>query len=326
MVQAPVVGSVGYPGFNHLLALRSREIADSAKPGQFVMAGLVGCSSDPLLKRALAVYSIPRRAGDGDLLTLLIKVVGPGTRRLAALREDDRVSLIGPLGNGFDTSRAKGRVSVLVAGGVGIASVFLLAKELSEAGEEVHLLYGARRARDLVGLEDFEDLGIQVRVATEDGSRGFRGLVTQILEPYFRSYPARSLAVYTCGPNPMMQAVSRLASAHGAGCQVSVETPMACGFGVCLGCSVPVRGESPASTETVPAPAGQGAIGVHTGSMCADSNAVRRDAGTVECRDDFCHGLVRTVHSYRLACTHGPVFDAREVVWDTATEGEGVNA
>ena len=272
VVQAPVVGSVGYPGFNHLLALRSREIADSAKPGQFVMAGLADCSSDPLLKRALAVYSIPRTAGDGDLLTLLIKVVGPGTRQLAALREGDRVSLIGPLGNGFDTSRAKGRVSVLVAGGVGIASVFLLARELSEAGEEVHLLYGARRARDLVGLEDFQGLGIQVQVATEDGSRGARGLVTRILEPYFRSYPARKLAVYTCGPNPMMQAVSRLASAHGAGCQVSVETPMACGFGVCLGCSV------------------------------------------------------RTVHSYRLACTHGPVFDAREVVWDTATEGEGVHA
>ena len=272
VVQAPVVGSTGYPGFNHLLALRSREIAASAKPGQFVMAGLMDCPSDPLLKRALAVYSIPRPAGDGSILTLLIKVVGPGTRLLAALREGERVSLIGPLGNGFDTSRAKGRVSVLVAGGVGIASVFLLAKELSEAGEEVHLLYGARRARDLVGLQDFQDLGIQVQVATEDGSRGFRGLVTQILEPYFRRYPAQRLALYTCGPNPMMQAVSRLASVHGAGCQVSVETPMACGFGVCLGCSV------------------------------------------------------RTVRSYRLACTHGPVFDAREVVWDAATEGEGVHA
>ena len=272
MVQAPIVGSVGYPGFNHLLALRSREIAGSAKPGQFVMAGLPECPSDPLLKRALAVYSIPPAAGDGDLFTLLIKVVGPGTRQLAALREGDRVSLIGPLGNGFDTSLAKGRVSVLVAGGVGIASVFLLAKELREAGEDVHLLYGARRARDLVGLEDFRDLGIRVEVATEDGSQGFRGLVTQILEPYFRSHPPQRLAVYTCGPNPMMQAVCRLASAHGAGCQVSVETPMACGFGVCLGCSV------------------------------------------------------RTVHSYRLACTHGPVFDSREVVWDTATEGEGVHA
>ena len=272
MVQAPVVGSTGYPGFNHLLALRSPEIADCAKPGQFVMAGLMDCPSDPLLKRALAVYSIPRPAGDGSILTLLIKVVGPGTRLLAALREGDQVSMIGPLGNGFDTSRAKGRVSVLVAGGVGIASVFLLARELNEAGEEVHLLYGARRARDLVGLEDFQDLGIQVQIATEDGSRGSRGLVTRILEPYLRRYPAQRLAVYTCGPNPMMRAVSRLASTHAVDCQVSVETPMACGFGVCLGCSV------------------------------------------------------TTVRSYRLACTHGPVFDARDVVWDTATEGEGIHA
>lgn len=272
MVQAPVVGSVGYPGFNHLLALRSPEIAASSKPGQFVMAGLVDCPSDPLLKRALAVYSIPRPAGEGGVLTLLIKVVGPGTRQLAALREGDQISLIGPLGNGFDTSSAKGRVSILVAGGVGIASVYLLAEELHEAGEEVHLLYGARRAQDLVGLRDFQDLGVRVQVATEDGSQGVRGLVTQILEPYFRRYPAQSLALYTCGPNPMMRAVSRLASNHGAVCQISVETPMACGFGVCLGCSV------------------------------------------------------RTVRSYRLACTHGPVFDAREVVWDAATEGEGVHA
>ena len=271
MVQAPVVGNVGFPGSNHLLALRSREIAGSAKPGQFVMAGLVDAPSDPLLKRALAVYSIPRTAGDGGVVTLLIKVVGPGTRRLAALREGERVSMIGPLGNGFDTSRSRGRVTVLVAGGVGIASVYLLAKRLSEAGEEVHLLYGARRARDLVGLRDFQELEVRVHVATEDGSRGFRGLVTQLLEPYFRRYPAPGLALYTCGPNPMMKAVSRLASTHGAGCQVSVETPMACGFGVCLGCSV------------------------------------------------------RTVRSYRLACTHGPVFDAREVVWDAA-EGEGVHA
>ncbi len=82
MVQAPVAGSVGYPGFNHLLALRSREIAASAKPGQFVMAGLMDSPSDPLLKRALAVYSIPRPAGDGSILTLLIKVVGSGTRLL----------------------------------------------------------------------------------------------------------------------------------------------------------------------------------------------------------------------------------------------------
>ena len=268
VVQAPVVGSAGYPGDNHLLALRSREIAGSAKPGQFVMAGPVDSLSDPLLKRALAVYSIP--GADGEVLTLLIKVVGPGTRQLAALREGDRVALIGPLGNGFDTSLARGRVSLLVAGGVGIASVFLLAKELGDAGEEVHLLYGARSARDLVGLRDFQDLGIRVRVATEDGTRGVRGRVTRILEPYLRRWPAPELALYTCGPNPMMEAVSRLASDHGVGCQVSVETPMACGFGVCLGCSV------------------------------------------------------RTVRSYRLACTHGPVFDAREVVWET--EDEGVHA
>jgi dihydroorotate dehydrogenase electron transfer subunit len=271
-VQAPVVGSVGYPGSNHLLALRSREIAAGSRPGQFVMAGLADSPSDPLLKRALAVYSLPQENGDGEILTLLIKVVGPGTRQLAAVREGSQVSLIGPLGNGFDTSRARGRVSVLVAGGVGIASVYLLAKKIREAGEEVHLLYGARRARDLVGLEDFQELGIRVEVATEDGSRGVQGLVTQILEPYFSHYSTETLTLYTCGPNPMMQAVSGLATTHGVDCQVSVETPMACGFGVCLGCSV------------------------------------------------------RTVHSYRLACSHGPVFDAREMVWDTANESEGVHA
>lgn len=262
VVQAPVVESVCYTGLHHLLAIRSREIALNSKPGQFVMVSPANRGSDPLLKRALAIYSLPPEKDNGKIITLLIKVVGEGTRQLASLVKGDETTLIGPLGNGFDTSLASGKTSLIVAGGVGIASVYLLAEKLSKSGEDVRLLYGAQRAEDLVGLQDFQNLEIPIQITTEDGSKGLKGRVTQALTPYFARHSPKELTVYTCGPNPMMKAVSKLTATHRVNCQISVETHMACGFGVCLGCSV------------------------------------------------------KTVHSFRLACSDGPVFDAQEFVWE----------
>lgn len=168
----------------------------------------------------------------------LIKVVGDGTRQLASLKPGNQVDLIGPLGNGFDLKRARSKINFLVVGGTGIASVHLLAEHLSRYGEEVHLVYGGRTACDLVGLDDFERLAIPVFVATEDGSRGYEGLVTKAFFEYSDNFPMDKANIYTCGPNPMMQAVTEFANAAGIPCQLSVESKMGCGFGVCLGCSV----------------------------------------------------------------------------------------
>jgi dihydroorotate dehydrogenase electron transfer subunit len=178
---------------------------------------------DPLLPRPMAVYR-----ADGSRLEFRFKRVGRGTELLGRLSAGERIGVVGPLGNGFPEPDPGSR-AILVGGGTGIASLLGLAAQL--AGAEV--LLGGRTRDDILGLEDFEALGCRLALATEDGSSGHRGLVTELLEPRAGD------AVYACGPTPMMRRVADLAEAAGARCFVSLETHMACGFGVCLGCAVP---------------------------------------------------------------------------------------
>ncbi len=264
IVQAPVARAESFPGRNVLLSVEASDIAASTRPGQFVMAALQQHSSipSPLLKRALAVYAIETEEGAPSRINLLLKVIGEGTRQLAQARPGDHLALLGPLGNGFQWEASGGKSHLIVAGGIGIASVLLLAQQLRNEGQDVHLIYGARSGRDLVGLEDFQKLDMDVITTTEDGSQGMHGLVTDGLQQLWSRIDPGTTTLYVCGPNPMMQAVSRLAAERSVSCQISVEVKMACGFGVCLGCSVKTR------------------------------------------------------DSYRLACTHGPVFDAGRFVWE----------
>jgi dihydroorotate dehydrogenase electron transfer subunit len=244
VVEAPVVENCQFPNHNHIVVLRASEIAKEVLPGQFVMASCAGDEAlpHPLLKRAMAVYTVKRYQGEESLIALLIKVVGDGTHRLANAKPGDSINLIGPLGNGFDLERAKGRINFLVVGGTGIASVYLLAKHLSHYGESVHLVYGGQNAEALVGLDDFRKLGIPIVTATEDASSGFPGLVTDGFLDYLDRFPISQANIYTCGPNLMMQAVTEMALKRGIPCQISVESKMACGFGVCLGCTVKTTG------------------------------------------------------------------------------------
>jgi len=194
-------------------------------PGQFAMLELDPdrLRLDPLLPRPMAVYR-----AEGSRIEFRFKPVGRGTELLGRLPAGARVGVVGPLGNGFPHPAAGAR-AILVGGGTGIASLFELAAEIP--GAEV--LLGGRTRDDIMGLDDFEALGCRLALATEDGSTGHRGLVTDLLEP--RSGDE----VYACGPTPMMRRAAELASAAGARCHVSLETHMACGFGVCLGCAVP---------------------------------------------------------------------------------------
>ena len=236
-----VLQCIAFPHDNYLLSVKAPAIARQVTPGQFVMVSLPHESAlpCPLLKRALAVYAVSR-SQPADL-QLLIKVVGDGTRQLTQVRPGDGVELIGPLGQGFRLEKGRGKLNVLLAGGIGIASMYMLAEELLSRGEATHLIYGARNAVDLVGLQDFEDLGVEVTVTTDDGSAGIPGRITRGLAQRLRTWPHSRIVFYVCGPNPMMQAVSELASRHQIPCQISVESKMACGFGVCLGCSIKTR-------------------------------------------------------------------------------------
>lgn len=231
------------PGFG-LLTLEAPEIAAAAKPGQFVMVR-VAPLADPLLRRAFAVHAADRERG---LILILYGVVGRGTRLLSQVRAGESLDVLGPLGRGWRLEA--GREAWLVAGGFGAAPLLPLAQEAAAAGTPVRLFYGTRTAAGLIRAGEFERLGVEVACATEDGSHGQKGLVTDLLLPALMSggIGPPLTTVYACGPKPMLAAVARLCAGMGVPCQVSLHAFMGCGIGACLGCAVerrPVPGEPP---------------------------------------------------------------------------------
>ncbi len=232
-LDAPVLANDALGGAGRRLRLEVGAAWPASEPGQFVMlsAGSLPAAPrfDPLLPRPMAVF---RR--EAARLDVLYKVTGRGTALLAAARPGERVRVVGPLGRSFPPPEP-GRRAVLVGGGTGIASLFDLA---ARARGPVAVLLGARSASDLMAVDEFRDLGVELRVATEDGSAGRRGLVTELLAEALEEGPAH---VYACGPTAMMRRAAGLAERAGAACTASLENRMACGFGVCLGCAVPRR-------------------------------------------------------------------------------------
>jgi dihydroorotate dehydrogenase electron transfer subunit len=234
LANGPVAAGFG------LLRLEAPPVAREAKPGQFVMVRLPGCGFDPLLRRAFAVHYVDPEAG---WFEMLYAVVGRGTGLLAGLRPHDSLDLLGPLGRGFDLDLS--REPLLVAGGVGAAPLLFLAQEIRRCDVEARLFYGCRTAEGMVRAESFRALGVEVVAATEDGSAGRQGLVTDILLPALMSggIGPPQAEVYACGPKPMLAAVSKLCRATQVPCQVSLHAFMGCGIGACLGCAVTRRGE-----------------------------------------------------------------------------------
>jgi dihydroorotate dehydrogenase electron transfer subunit len=222
------------PGF-FLLELKAEEPAKTALPGQFVMIR-AGQGLDPLLRRPFSIHRV-----QGDTMSILYRVVGSGTRLLSRLKPGERVDLVGPLGRGFSIP-AEARTIVLVGGGIGIAPLGFLAEHIRITMDHVRLIlyYGARTGGELLRLDWLEKLDMELRLATEDGSKGEKGLVTRVLE---RDMKNLSPALYcACGPEPMLKAMARLKLAEEDTMQVSLEANMACGLGACLGCAVETRG------------------------------------------------------------------------------------
>ncbi len=223
-------------GMEELGAYRVLRVADPdgppPAPGQFAMLAAAerwggGEDERPYLPRA---FSIARHAAGES--HFLLEDVGPGTRRLCELRAGDRVSLLGPLGRGF-RGPPQGRRAILVGGGVGIAPLAILQDEL-EASTTVLLGFRDRARAQGAGLLD------GARIATDDGSSGHHGLVTELLAADIARDPAA--VVYACGPGAMLEAVRALCEQTGTPAQLALEAGMACGFGACFGCVVPRRG------------------------------------------------------------------------------------
>lgn len=226
----------------YLVRFSCPEMATRITPGQFLMVRAPR-GSDPLLGRAFAMYDVQQSKDlTCESIDIVFHVVGKMTRFLSTVGPGDRFIVWGPLGNGFSVKETDHLV--MVAGGIGQTPFLALAKEylgqqvfggrLSPAGRKVSLLYGARSHDLLACVADFERIGVDVRIATDDGSAGHDGLVTDLLAQLLAV--DRAVRVVCCGPEPMMEAVSELCQSAQIDCEVSLETPMACGMGICFSC------------------------------------------------------------------------------------------
>ena len=258
---APLVARRHLEGAYSLLTFEHREVAREARAGQFVMIK-AGASAEPPLRRPFSVLTTDPAQ---DTFSLLVKAVGAGSRGLVSLASGEPAQCLGPLGRPFATP-APGVEALMVAGGYGIAPFRMLASELARRGQRGRIFYGGRTALDLQEREPFAGLGIPLHPATEDGSLGWKGRVTEALEGFLDTRPGR-VALYACGPEAMLHAVARLAERRALPAAVSLDPWMGCGVGTCLGCVVWIQEAEQERPK------------------------------------------------YRCACTEGPVFDARVVVW-----------
>lgn len=238
------------------LVARAPDIAPLVQPGQFVHLRVLPLK-DALLRRPFSVFQV-----SGDTFSILYKRVGKGTDALSRMRPGEELSAIGPLGHGFTVPAPGGETPLLVAGGYGMAAMYLLAERSPQKGI---VFVGGRRRVDILCEAKFRALGWEVRVTTEDGSHGEKGIVTQPLAAELRR-AAAGRKLFACGPTPMLKAVGRLAEEFQLPAELSLDEHMCCGVGVCLTCVIPVQ--------------------------TADG------------------------WEYQRACTEGPVFDARRVVWE----------
>jgi dihydroorotate dehydrogenase electron transfer subunit len=232
----------------------------------------------PLLRRPFSIHSVvDLRTAEGSDIEILYNVVGKGTSLMATWKKGKKIDILGPLGNGFLLPTDMG-TQFLVAGGIGVAPLFILSQRLKTHGHGCLVFIGGKTKEHVLCVEEFKGLGAEVHVATENGTMGFRGMITDMLESFLRDRPNPS-GLFACGPVDMLKAIAGIAKSRSLPCQVSLESRMACGLGACLGCVVRARGKSPArSGETS-----------------------HQESGI----------------PYKRVCKEGPVFDSEEVDWGT---------
>lgn len=249
--------------------------------GQFVQL-LLDFPSPVLLPRPMSVASVTRR-GARHVIGFLYAPVGAGTRALAELAPGATVHATGPLGRGFPLHELG--TPVLIAGGRGVAPLLMAADVLARARRRCEFVFGARTSALLVGLADararLAKRGSRLHLATDDGSRGFKGDVVQVLDQLAPGL-TQPVVIHACGPHGMLAAVARWAMAHGARAHLAMESVMACGTGVCRGCPLPRSAEARARVL---------AEGVRAAALKGNPD-------------------------WAMCCTDGPVFEARELDWE----------
>jgi dihydroorotate dehydrogenase electron transfer subunit len=214
-----------------LLGMKSAKIAKSAHPGQFVMIR-VRAGMDPLLRRPFSICGTER-----DSFVVLYRVVGEGTAILRDDKAGEVLSVLGPLGKGFELP-AGDVIPLLVGGGIGVAPLFFLAQRLKE--RKALFMMGFASAKEVLRVPHMKGTRIKVSIATDDGSKGHGGFVTDLLEEYLarNGVGDKKHLLFTCGPKEMMRKMADISALHGIPCQCCLEASMACGLGACLGCAI----------------------------------------------------------------------------------------
>lgn len=271
---AAVTQALKLPGKMFFLEFAAPELAKKCGPGEFVMLK-VEEGTDPFLRRAFSVfYTEPKRGK----LTVLGKSYGFGTTLLREKKAGEILRLVGPLGNRFGKAKKK-ETTLLVAGGVGLAPLYFYQQALSkEERKNTVLFLGVRNKAEALALKKLMPAPTSLQIATDDGSLGLKGRITNLLEKYLEKNKSdRTLRILSCGPDAMMAKTVEIAQEHNVPIEVSLETAMACGYGICIGCAVKSVLDEKKESEFPKTPDG---------------------------------------YIYQRACIDGPVFDGRQVAWE----------
>ncbi len=230
-IRATVVQTRRISSSVSIITLHCPAIAAAAKPGNFVNIK-VSDTTLPLLRRPFSIHN-----REGEHIDIMAKSIGPGTSLLCNTEKGSTVMVLGPLGTSFDTTSKEFNTAILVSGGIGTAPMLFLEKTVAAKGKKVINLIGGRTNEELLAGSLSN-----CRFATDDGSSGFRGTVVELLENELPGFEKKeSLKVFACGPNPMLKAVAGFCREHRLACDVSLESVMGCGIGICYGCSVEVK-------------------------------------------------------------------------------------
>ena len=265
------------------VVLDSPQISSEVEPGQFIHVK-VESKSGPLFRRPFSVFRRVPLKGDHLGIEIVYKVVGTGTSVMTGLRKGDRMDIIGPLGHGFELDRNKS-VQVMVAGGTGAACLFLLAEEISKAGLQLKVLLGVDTKASVLLKKEYAALKGEVMVSTDDGTYGYQGFVTQMLDKALHEGKiSTDCVIYSSGPEPMLKALASICQTYHIPAQVSVERHMMCGIGACLACVCKV-----------------------------DPNHISKNRDLGSSHIQF---VSDKEFGYALVCKDGPVFDINEVIFD----------
>jgi len=226
-----VIENTALNSSNFLIRLQAQFLLPEVHPGQFVNIEIKN-TNEIFLRRPFSIFEVDN---EKNILSVIVKILGRGSKKLTELKENDQISLVFPLGKGFTYPEKRDKI-LLIGGGSGVAPMLFLAKKSGLSVDNVDIILGARTSEDLINVSEYSKYG-GLHFTTEDGSAGSKGFV--IHHPVFFNNLKNYTKIYACGPDAMMKAVAKEAKKANIFCEVSLENLMACGFGVCLCCIEP---------------------------------------------------------------------------------------